>query len=76
MKLDPHWIEDGEVNDWVMPRAAWWKRLPVIRRFRAAWHGLRVAVHQDAWTRATGALHSGYDNWVLYGIAKGQERPL
>lgn len=74
MKLDKRWIKDGEKNGWVMPKAVWWKRLPIIRRIRASFLFLRVSRHNGMWARATGAIPSGYDSWVLYGIAMGQER--
>ena len=70
------WLEDAKNNGWEMPRAAWWKRLPVIRRVRAVYHAWHVNRHQRMWTEATGALHSGYDRWVIYGIATGMERPI
>lgn len=28
------WVQDGLDNDWAMPFAAWWKRLPIIRHIR------------------------------------------
>ena len=67
------WDQDGHDFGWTMPSAPWWKRLPVIRHVRAAWHRSRVRQHQAFWTIATGALHSGYDEWVLWGIAHGKE---
>lgn len=74
--IDPNWVEDGRQNGWIMPAAPRWKRLPVIRHLRAVWHRVRVERHQAFWTGATGALHSGYDHWVLYGMARGQEREM
>ena len=68
------WLKDGADFGWEMPRAAWWKRLPVIRHVRAA-----VAQHQaDQWNSmwlSLGEIPSGYDNWVIFGIAAGKERP-
>jgi hypothetical protein len=69
------WKLDGNANRWEMPSAAWWKRLPVIRHFRAACHGVRAERHYQMWHRSTGALNTGYDRWVLWGIANGKERP-
>lgn len=69
------WLQDQQSNGWEMPRAAWWKRLPVIRNFRAAAHGLKVAQNERFWGRI-GMIPSGYDRWVLFGIHKGLERPL
>lgn len=68
------WEEDGRDFGWVMPPAAWWKRLPVIRHVRAAYLSHKVDEYQQLLTRATGALHSGYDRWVIWGIAHGKER--
>lgn len=67
------WLEDARMNGWKMPSAPWWKRLPVVRHIRAAYLTGQVVRHQAFWTRATGALHSGYDHWVLWGIAQGME---
>ena len=62
------WLEDGEKFGWEMPRAVWWKRLPVIRHVRAAYLSARVEFHNDFWLSA-GLIPTGYDNWVLWGIA-------
>jgi hypothetical protein len=67
------WLEDGLQNNWQMPRAAWWKRLPGVRHVRAVWHVGRVAQYQ-AYYRSMGLLPTGYDEWVLWGIAHGMER--
>lgn len=72
--LDPNWVDDGIANGWTMPKAAWWKRVFLIRHVRAGFHTLRVARYEAYW-RAQGLMVSGYDSWVLYGIAHGQERP-
>ena len=68
------WKTDGLECGWLMPTAPAWKRLPIIRYFRGVYYAIQVARHQSAWTHATGAMHSGYDKWVVYGIHKGQER--
>jgi hypothetical protein len=71
------WREVAEENGWIMPTAPWWKRLPVIRRFRAAYHSYRA----ESWANAWGSCGVGvggvnpYDRWVIYGIAAGKERP-
>jgi hypothetical protein len=67
------WEEDGKRFGWVMPKAARWKRLPVIRRFRAVFHSIRLERHNRFWA-VQGCLISGYDEWVLFGIAMGKER--
>jgi hypothetical protein len=73
MADDELWLEDMRENGWMMPYAPWWKRLPVIRHFRAAMHRVRVEQHNAFWT-AAGRIPTGYDSWVLYGIARGYER--
>jgi hypothetical protein len=67
------WLDDGRLYEWVMPCAPWWKRLPVIRRFRAAWASAKVAEH-EAFHRSRGAIIVGYDKWVVWGMAHGYER--
>lgn len=78
--LDPdseaYWREQQIENGWVMPSAPWWKRLPIIRRFRAAW----AEYQAERWAAAWGGAGVGiggvnpYDRWVIYGIATGKER--
>lgn len=70
---DRRWMADGERYGWEMPSASWWKRLPIIRRFRAAWGHYRVDRHNDLMA-FIGLIPTGYDRWVLYGIARGFER--
>lgn len=72
--IDNDWITDGIRNHWTMPTAPYWKRLPVIRHFRAAYHKGRVNSHETFWL-GMGFIPSGYDRWVIYGIAAGMERP-
>jgi len=74
MTDDEQWEKDSRDFGWEMPRAAWWKRLPVIRRFRAAFAAAHVNQHNAFWT-SLGSIPSGYDRWVVYGIATGKERP-
>ena len=69
------WKEEGEKNDWKMPNAPLWKRLPIIRRIRAAIISHRMERHYAQW-RAVGAVfRQPYDDWALWGIAHGFERP-
>lgn len=67
------WQEDARRFGWQMPTAPVWKRLPIIRHIRASYHSRQVARHNDFW-QSFGKIPSGYDNWVIYGIAKGLER--
>ena len=68
-----YWLEDKAQNGWEMPTAVWWKRLPFIRHVRATYHRAKLAQHNALW-RSLGRIPSGYDNWVIYGIARGLER--
>lgn len=67
------WLEDKQVNGWEMPTASWWKRLPIVRHVRAIYHRVRL-YHHNSFYLSIGMIPSGYDNWVIYGIAKGMER--
>lgn len=67
------WKADGVAYGWVMPAAPWWKRLPVVRHVRAVWNGFWVEVWYRKGPGSLG-LRTGYDNWVLWGIAHGHER--
>ena len=66
------WLEDGKRNSWTMPDVPAWKRLPIIRRIRAFRHSMNVQRHNSMW-RAMGAIPTGYDEWVLWGMAHGLE---
>ncbi len=67
------WRRDGELNGWTMPTAPWWKRLPIIRHLRA----VRAAVEVETWyVYGPGrfGVRMGLDEWIVYGIWKGQEK--
>lgn len=68
------WEQDGKEFGWEMPYAPWWKRLPVIRHIRAIYHRVQVDRHNQFWI-GMGKIPTGYDSWVLYGIARGMEKP-
>ena len=68
-----YWLDDKQRNGWEMPSASWWKRLPIIRHIRAAYYRFQVDRH-NSFYRALGKIPTGYDSWVIYGIAKGMER--
>ncbi len=73
MSLDL-WRAYGLKEGWKMPSAPRWKRLPGIRWVRALVECIRV----EAWYRhgpGRMGVRTGYDDWVVYGIARGQERP-
>jgi hypothetical protein len=60
---DRWWQSKRDALHWQMPRAAWWKRLPVIRHYRS------VTIKHIYPARGKG-------EWVSYGIRRGFERPL
>lgn len=66
---ETRWREDGINNQWCLPeRSHRFFRLPVIRHLRALYHTIRVEWH---YTRCPVGLRTGYDEWVLYAIARG-----
>ena len=67
------WMQDGKDMKWEMPFAPWWKRLPVIRHVRVIYHLVQLERHNRFWI-SVGKIPTGYDEWVIYGIAKGMER--
>jgi hypothetical protein len=65
------WREDGERCGWKLPPPASWPlRLPVIRNLRCAWNSWQVERHYAIWG-TFGMVRSGYDEWVLFAIARG-----
>ena len=68
---DKRWAADRDKLGWTLPApAAWWLRLPVIRKFRAVFIMIGMERHYAVWG-AVGMARSGYDEWVLYAIARG-----
>lgn len=68
------WKECGERNGWLMPTAPLWKRLPIIRHVRALKDAVALKRHEDMYI-SMGLIPTGYDQWVLWGIFHGKERP-
>jgi hypothetical protein len=69
--VDEEWVRAQKVNHWELPAPANWPwRLPVVRHFRALWLSIRVERHERFW-RSIGSIPTGYDQWVIYGIARG-----
>ena len=65
------WLHDAQEFGWKLPPPApWWLRLWGVRHIRALGCAYRVARHQAIWG-ALGLLSSGYDEWVLFAIARG-----
>ena len=68
------WGITGRQQGWVMPSAPLWKRLPVIRHVRTLYHSARLTIWEEQWT-ALGYFPNGYDDWAIYGMWRGKERP-
>lgn len=70
--IDLHyWREFGETAGWTAPKPApLWLRLPVIRWFRTEYLAYQVEKHQE-FHAANGSYITGYDGWVLHGMARG-----
>lgn len=69
------WEADASAYGWQMPRAEWWKRQWGIRHIRCAYFAGKVQQNNQFW-HSQGLILTGYDNWVLYGIRRGWERPM
>jgi hypothetical protein len=73
---ETQWRSEQAFRNWVMPRAAWWKRLRVIRHFR----GAIALYHSERFARKWASIGIGsgtatqYDLWICYGISAGHER--
>ncbi len=65
------WKADGDRNGWTLPPAAPWPmRLTIIRHVRAVWNTMQVERHYAVFAQY-GLVRSGYDEWVIYAIARG-----
>jgi hypothetical protein len=67
------WERDGRDFGWEMPTAPAWKRLWGIRHIRALLISIQVDRHNRMWS-GLGAIRSGFDEWVIFGIATGKEK--
>lgn len=67
------WRAQGLRNKWKMPTASLWRRLPVIRHFRAIAAALGAAQWYANGPGMIG-IPTGYDDWVLWGMWHGLER--
>lgn len=66
---EERWRQDGIDNRWSLPKPAHWLlRLPVIRHIRAGYFSIRIEWHYGS---CPVGLRTGYDEWVLYAIARG-----
>ena len=61
------WLNEGREYGWNMPTFSLWKRLPLIRHVFVLYTAVKIYRHESMW-RAVGAIPSGYDHWVLYGL--------
>jgi hypothetical protein len=69
------WFRDASRHGWTMPTAPEWKRLPVVRHIRAVAAKIAIERWYASGPGSIGAFRSGYDDWVVYGIWYGLERP-
>ena len=67
------WQANGAAYGWIMPRSNRLKQSPIIRHFRAFCLAVKVRKHEEFY-RALGTIPTGYDKWVIWGIAHGKER--
>ena len=66
------WEQDKKDFGWKLPECSQWKRLPIIRHLRVIYLSLMLMLWRRYWdAQGFSGLHSGYDNWVLYGIWRG-----
>ena len=75
MTDDDRWHIDAVTHGWQMPPWPLWKRIYPIRMIRALWASWHVESHNAAW-RSLGMIPTGYDEWVVYGIARGFQREV
>lgn len=66
------WREKGIEYGYVMPKVAWWKRLPVIRHIRTIKAAIAVEWHYSYGMGSIG-IRTGYDDWILWGMWRGLE---
>jgi hypothetical protein len=73
---DKKWLEDQDRNGWIMPSAAWWMRLPIVRNIRCAVTTFLVYRNARNWylIGIGFGLPQEFDLWVCYGISRGFER--
>jgi len=68
---DVRWETTRKACGWELPKSAPWPlRLPVIRNIRALFASIAVERHYVD-IEPFGGLRTGYDEWVLYAIARG-----
>lgn len=69
---DRRWRDDATINNWVLPFVAPWPlRLPIVRAMRAVWHSIQTERHYRRWSMIGSLARSGYDEWVIYAVARG-----
>lgn len=68
---DRAWIADGDSCGWSLPAPApWLLRLPIVRGVRAVLAAWKLERHYAVYG-VMGLARSGYDEWVVYAIARG-----
>lgn len=73
-EFDRLWREDQNQYNFELPKSYWFLRLPIVRRIRFIYFGIRLHLWARMWNSAGigfGGLISQYDEWVLYAISRG-----
>ena len=70
---DARWKEDQKQYGWELPKSYWFLCLPVVRRIRFTFYGIRLTLWARMWNNAGigfGGIMGEYDEWVLYAIGR------
>ena len=71
-RWDEEWREVGRTHGWELPPAAPWAlRLQGIRYVRAAVASVQLIRRQRQLGESLDYFPTGYDDWVIYAIARG-----
>ena len=71
-RWDEEWREVGRTHGWELPPAAPWPlRLRGIRYVRAAVASVQLIRRQRQLGVSLDYFPTGYDDWVIYAIARG-----
>ena len=70
-RWDKEWREVGRSHGWELPTPApWLLRLWGIRYVRAAMASVQLIQKDQLWL-SLDCSRTGYDDWVIYAIARG-----
>jgi hypothetical protein len=68
---DIEWRDTGIRNGWKLPFIAPWPmRLPGVRHLRAMYAYWQIERHYSI-IQPMGLIRTGYDEWVVWAIARG-----